>query len=421
MCKKTKIKHENNELSDIVVMEDNMVQTKKYDISFFRKIAEDKDGYCLSEDYINARTKLNFKCKNSHEFSARPDHIRHGQWCKECFNDSIRIYDVNHDFFSEDNENSFYIAGFLAADGNKTRASGSWHISLTLCKADFNHLIKIRNFLSKDAPFKYRETKYPNNPRRKTTYSYTFGINSKKMYTDLERFNIIPNKTYTYEMPEWLLTHPLLHHFMRGYADGDGCFCYAKNKSSSKPHVMFCMRATAKFLTQFHHILYSANITEEDKIYEPRDGKKYKAFNKLSVAGNGICSKLNDFLYKDATIYLDRKKEIAKDAKIFLDIPRPFCGKITKEMILEKFKELKSQKKVAESFNCTSANISYLSEKFEIKEEVKKLCGKYNKEQIIELYNEFQDCTIVAKHTNLTKTRIYQIIKEYKNMAVNNA
>ncbi len=66
---------------------------KKHQINFFsqnndlsemQKLATERNGKCLSNYYINARSKLKFKCKEGHIFSIIPNAIRNGQWCSKC-------------------------------------------------------------------------------------------------------------------------------------------------------------------------------------------------------------------------------------------------------------------------------------------------------------------------------------------------
>lgn len=53
-------------------------------IDVFRNIAEKRQGECLSNDYINNRTYLSFRCNEGHKFKSRADHIREGGWCPDC-------------------------------------------------------------------------------------------------------------------------------------------------------------------------------------------------------------------------------------------------------------------------------------------------------------------------------------------------
>lgn len=47
-------------------------------------LAKKHGGKCLSKDYLGAKNKLLWKCKEGHEWMARPDNIKHGRWCPKC-------------------------------------------------------------------------------------------------------------------------------------------------------------------------------------------------------------------------------------------------------------------------------------------------------------------------------------------------
>ncbi|MGG3608078.1 zinc-ribbon domain-containing protein [Priestia megaterium] len=48
------------------------------------KLARVKDGKCLSSEYVNAHTKLSWRCKHGHEWNAKPNNIQQGKWCPIC-------------------------------------------------------------------------------------------------------------------------------------------------------------------------------------------------------------------------------------------------------------------------------------------------------------------------------------------------
>lgn len=57
----------------------------KDNIELFHEIAKKRDGFCLSTDYINCRTKLIFKCGNGHIWEAKPHDIKYSNsWCPVC-------------------------------------------------------------------------------------------------------------------------------------------------------------------------------------------------------------------------------------------------------------------------------------------------------------------------------------------------
>lgn len=48
-------------------------------------IATDRGGRCLSDEYVNQRTPLEFQCAAGHKWSAQPSNVYHrGSWCPHC-------------------------------------------------------------------------------------------------------------------------------------------------------------------------------------------------------------------------------------------------------------------------------------------------------------------------------------------------
>ena len=53
-------------------------------IPIMQETARRRGGACLSEHYVNANTKLDWKCALGHVWSAKPGKIRLGSWCPQC-------------------------------------------------------------------------------------------------------------------------------------------------------------------------------------------------------------------------------------------------------------------------------------------------------------------------------------------------
>jgi len=49
-----------------------------------RGLAKSLGGECMSEDYVNAHAKLQWKCAKGHTWMARPNLVRRGKWCPHC-------------------------------------------------------------------------------------------------------------------------------------------------------------------------------------------------------------------------------------------------------------------------------------------------------------------------------------------------
>jgi hypothetical protein len=53
-------------------------------IENMQKLAETKYGKCLSEAFVNVKTKLKWECSSGHIWEATPNNIKTGKWCPEC-------------------------------------------------------------------------------------------------------------------------------------------------------------------------------------------------------------------------------------------------------------------------------------------------------------------------------------------------
>lgn len=56
-----------------------------YNLQYFKNLAITKDGECLSDEYISCNKKLTFRCKNGHVWNTKPYYLIHnGSWCPNC-------------------------------------------------------------------------------------------------------------------------------------------------------------------------------------------------------------------------------------------------------------------------------------------------------------------------------------------------
>ena len=60
-------------------------EKRKHPIEMMKHIAEKRGGKCLSAEYINANSKLKWKCGNGHELFATPHSVKNDKtWCPDC-------------------------------------------------------------------------------------------------------------------------------------------------------------------------------------------------------------------------------------------------------------------------------------------------------------------------------------------------
>lgn len=213
------------------------------------------------------------------------------------FNHHVRKYTCNDSFFSENSEKSLYWAGFLAADGWIRMHQGKYKfVGLELADKDIEHLRLFKDDIDFSGPVGV----YKYNGRGKCRVS----ICSNTVFDHLVKFGFVPsNKTHTYCMPNWLINHKYVHHFIRGYFDGDGTTY--NNYLRPTPRTAVGFRGTYKFLSQVLDIFRQHNIFDYDKKILFDNG-----IYKITFDGNIVSAKIRNFIYYDSNIYMDRKRDI---------------------------------------------------------------------------------------------------------------
>lgn len=223
-----------------------------------------------------------------------------------------RIYQVNHDFFAKiDNEKASYYLGLMYADGNVKKKNPT--ISLGLC--DFELVDSFMKDIGYTGPA-YIIQPPGNRKLRKRVY-----ISSVKIKEDLIKLGCVPNKSLILKYPT-LEQVPLewRSHFIRGVIDGDGGI--DKLKANFKYHCWFTnVTGTKEICEGICSEINAFSLMETGfRAYKP---KKYKKNTWRFICWGKRSIKFLDWVYQDATVYLDRKyqkyllaKEFYKNRKI---------------------------------------------------------------------------------------------------------
>ena len=227
-------------------------------------------------------------------------------------------YSCNENFFDELNEKSLYWLGFLATDGCVAKHNYTYEIRLKLSKKDIDHLILFKNNLDSESPIHEQILKKnagTNGFIKNEYYSCEIIISSKKIFYRLSEFNIVPQKTHIYIFPEQIKNHKDIKHFIRGCLDGDGW--WRKHKNNGKEYtteIRVGMCGTPKFVKDMFNIIKEKCDINSGSYYIRKSGKTadFEFCSKQDVA------KIADYLYKDATVFLQRKKDIAILANSFI-------------------------------------------------------------------------------------------------------
>lgn len=217
---------------------------------------------------------------------------KHGVHIRSIQEANSSRYKINEDFFTSQNENMAYLLGLIASDGCISNTDNQIYIELK--REDKDLLIKVNNLLQNEREVKDYETGrgYLNSK----IYFY-----SSKIKKDLRDYNIVPNKTYSkdFKFPN-MLQKQYYWDFIRGYFDGNGSTVNAGGSirwqldtPSEDMANKICaflnendIAATIEKLPKVNIVIY--------RVY---------AYNKTNA------KKIFDFLYKDKTIFLQRKKD----------------------------------------------------------------------------------------------------------------
>lgn len=207
-----------------------------------------------------------------------------------------RKYTLNQNVFKTiDTEEKAYWLGFLYADGY-VNDNG---IELALKKNDRSHVEKFQQFLETDIPIKDKVCRLND----KHFISSRLNIACKSLSTDLIKLGCFNNKSLILKFPtEEQVPNHLIHHFMRGYFDGDGTVFTAKPAigNGTKLQRGVEILGTKEFLDSYMKHLYDIGVNKT--LYHMHG----QAFGSRHM-GNNQVQIIYDFLYRDATIYLDRK------------------------------------------------------------------------------------------------------------------
>jgi intein-encoded DNA endonuclease-like protein len=215
-------------------------------------------------------------------------------------NGALRKYTMNEEFFSQDSEKSMYWAGFCAADGNIDKKYPQLRIAIS--SKDTEHLEQFKNDIQSNAVI--GSVVHNNKTTNKSYNSVYLKLTSDKFVNDLARFNIVPNKTFIYTIPDWIIDHPHANAFLRGYFDGDGTFTIMHDNGVDRP--IFRIIGPLAAMETFRTILENnTTITKNRTI-----GKDRNIFT-LTYAAKSDVQAIVDYLYKDATVYLKRKFKVA--------------------------------------------------------------------------------------------------------------
>ena len=224
---------------------------------------------------------------------------------KRTLSEALRTYSIDETYFDEiDTEDKAYFLGWMYSDGcNSTydnKGKNRYNIVVQLQKRDREILDAFLSYMKSTAPLAYVA------PREENEQGYyRMSIYNKRMSQMLEKHGVTANKTFNVTYPTWL-SEELQHHFVRGVFDGDGSIStqYYDNDKLKKSSVSIL--GTNDLCNSIQQMLLS-EINIASRITDTN--RTDKRIRTLWITVHSEVIGFSDWLYKDATIWLSRKRE----------------------------------------------------------------------------------------------------------------
>lgn len=193
-------------------------------------------------------------------------------------------------FDTIDTEEKAYWLGFIFADGYigstpiREDKKSVYNFELSLALKDIEHLEKFKKFIS----FEKEITK--------DSYRCRIMVANKHFWTILNSYGCVPNKSLTLKFPN-CIPNDLIRHFIRGYFDGDGCITRHVYINTVSPAINVI--GTSDFLNNI--------INYSDTTPNIRHDKRHSEETLILEWNKDDGVKFINYLYKNSSIYLDRK------------------------------------------------------------------------------------------------------------------
>jgi intein-encoded DNA endonuclease-like protein len=197
-------------------------------------------------------------------------------------------YTLDASFFETiDTQEKAYALGFLAADGSVEKSG--LRVVLSLHDKDEHILHDIRRALASNSPvYQVRRGGFPGSGTRKAV-----AFHGKKIVSDLAKYGVVNAKSLIIRYPD--IPKNMDRHFVRGYFDGNGHI-------RAIPRKLFCFVGGPPMIEGLQKIIHDRTGLELG-IYRVKP-----TCHRLS--GYGGSADVLHWMYKDATIFLNRKHDV---------------------------------------------------------------------------------------------------------------
>ena len=204
-------------------------------------------------------------------------------------------------FFQEINEEAkAYFLGLLISDGNvfKDNTGRQASISITLDLKDEYMLEKFKEVLQVS-------TSVGHDGRG----CGQIAVRSNIMAEDLAKYGVVPRKSYNTYLP--LISKEMMPHLIRGIFDGDGSIMAKPNPSNDEHNrflhsISFC--GTHQLMEDISNYILE-NLGIKTAVYDYKD----RNLSELKIQNIDNIAKFGYWIYRNSTIFLNRKKDIFND------------------------------------------------------------------------------------------------------------
>lgn len=215
-----------------------------------------------------------------------------------------RSFPCDESFFAKiDDEAKAYFLGLIYADANID--SKGYNIDLSLQYNDKDILEKLSSLILYGKPLAFRKAVNHHKTGNLQSPMSRLVICSKKVVNDLAILGATSKKSHTLTFPDnRQVPHALIHHFVRGYFDGDGCCSVGCRKPEGSRKACYyttaSMISTRKFNKGIEELLPLINWSKHN--YK-------KNIQSIATSDRNSIHRFYQYIYQDATIFLQRKKE----------------------------------------------------------------------------------------------------------------
>lgn len=211
-----------------------------------------------------------------------------------------------HFFDKIDTEEKAYWLGFIYADGCITDKGC---LKILLSRKDKSHLELFKKHINAEHPIRdgiiKRKSQKNIGMKEGIQYYSNIDIHSKEMAEKLAILGASPRKSLTLKFPtENQVPKHLMRHFIRGNLDGDGHVC-SKITGNNRYYIAVGFLSSYNFCSELSKFL-SENLSVNKKEITPHH--RTKGMGVLLYNSQIDFFKIKDFLYKDATVFLERKR-----------------------------------------------------------------------------------------------------------------